>query len=299
MRSFLLLSRFSFRHLIRQGWQTILLIIGILLGVAVVIAIDYANESSKRAIELSSQSITGKATHQIIASGGGISEDVLSTLFRLGAVDEASPIVEGYVNLSNDNQRPLLILGIDPILDFPFRQYYGEDENEIPQLLSIMSEPDSGIISKQLADDIGLTLGDSINFSFEGKSGQIKIVGLISSNEPVVRESLNGIVIVDISSAQTIFNKSGYLDRIELIVNEPDQVDQIQKTLTPGLVLRSTDEQNQQLNKMVGAFQLNLTALSLLALVVGGFLIYNTMTFSVIQRREMIGLYRSLGFFKY
>ncbi len=49
---------------------------------------------------------------------------------------------------------------------------------------------------------------------------------------------------------------------------------------------------------MVSAFQLNLTALSLLALVVGMFLIYNTMTFSVVQRRELIGYYRSFGFYR-
>jgi putative ABC transport system permease protein len=46
---------------------------------------------------------------------------------------------------------------------------------------------------------------------------------------------------------------------------------------------------------MTDAFELNLRALSLLALVVGTFLIYNTVTFSVIQRRPVIGILRSLG----
>src|SRR5262249_43507628 len=46
---------------------------------------------------------------------------------------------------------------------------------------------------------------------------------------------------------------------------------------------------------MTAAFTLNLTALSLLALVVGMFLIYNTMMFSVVQRRTLIGMLRALG----
>ena len=46
---------------------------------------------------------------------------------------------------------------------------------------------------------------------------------------------------------------------------------------------------------MTAAFRVNLTALSLLALVVGMFLIYNTMTFSVVQRRQMFGTLRCLG----
>ena len=46
---------------------------------------------------------------------------------------------------------------------------------------------------------------------------------------------------------------------------------------------------------MTGAFHTNLTALSLLALLVGMFLIYNTMTFMVMQRRPLLGRLRALG----
>ncbi len=95
MKSVGLLLKFSLRHLVRQGWQTILLIIGILLGVAVVIAIDYANESSKKAISLSTQSITGKATHQILASGSGIPEEYFADMVRNGVFNEASPVHRG------------------------------------------------------------------------------------------------------------------------------------------------------------------------------------------------------------
>lgn len=298
MKSVPLLLKFSVRHLIRQGWQTILLIIGILLGVAVVIAIDYANESSKKAISLSSQSITGKATHQILASGSGIPEAFFVEMMRTSVFKEASPIIEGFVNVIEFDQQAILILGIDPLLDFPFRQYYGSGDNQLSQLVAIISEPNSGIIAKDLAEEYNLSLGDEINYVFEGKPGKIKIVGLIASEEPIVKESLKGLIIADISTAQTAFNKIGYLDRIDLIIDDPNQEKVIKNKLLPGLVIRATSEQNTQLNNMVAAFQLNLTALSLLALVVGGFLIYNTMTFSVIQRRELIGLYRSLGFYR-
>ncbi len=46
---------------------------------------------------------------------------------------------------------------------------------------------------------------------------------------------------------------------------------------------------------MTEAFELNLQALSLLALVVGVFLIYNTVSFSVVQRRPVLGILRSIG----
>jgi len=164
MKSVRLLLKFSVRHLVRQGWQTILIIIGILLGVAVVIAIDFANESSKKAIALSSQSITGKATHQIMASGTGIPEKYFSEMMRNGVFDQASPVIEGYVNVTEFNKQAILILGIDPILDFPFRNYYGNEDDQLNQLFTIISEPNSGIIAKDLADEFNLSLGDEINY---------------------------------------------------------------------------------------------------------------------------------------
>jgi putative ABC transport system permease protein len=298
MKSVGLLLRFSFRHLLRQRWQTFLLVVGILLGVTVVIAIDFANESSKKAISLSTQSVTGKATHQILGSGIGIPEAFFTEMVRTRIFSKASPIVEGYVNVNEFNNQPILVLGIDPLLDFPFRSYLGSDEAQLTQLITIISKPDTGIIAKGLSEEFGISIGDEINYIFEGKSAKLQIVGLISSEDPLASESLKGVVIVDIATAQEAFEKTGVVDRIELIVNNQNDEELIKQNLEPGMVFRSTQEQNQQLENMVGAFQLNLTALSLLALVVGVFLIYNTMTFSVVQRRELIGLYRSLGFFR-
>jgi len=269
-----------------------------LLGVGVVIAIDYSNESSKRALTLSTQSVTGKSTHQIVSSGSGIPDNYFSEMKRSGVLKIASPIIEGYVKVSGFDQQTLLILGIDPLQDFPFRSYYGQDETQLSQLFTIISEPDSAIISKELASEYEINLGDLIAYQYEGKTDELKIVGFISSYEPVVRETIKGLIIVDIATAQEALNKMGFIDRVELIITSENEEKLIRNNLEPEMVLRSTSEQNFQLENMVAAFQLNLTALSLLALVVGGFLIYNTMTFSIVQRRELIGLYRSLGFFK-
>ena len=65
--------------------------------------------------------------------------------------------------------------------------------------------------------------------------------------------------------------------------------------LPPGLRLLPARAQARSLQDMTRAFELNLRALSLLALMVGVFLVYNTMTFSVVQRRELIATLRTLG----
>ncbi|NTW45156.1 MAG: FtsX-like permease family protein, partial [Anaerolineaceae bacterium] len=90
----------------------------------------------------------------------------------------------------------------------------------------------------------------------------------------------------------------GFIDKIDIVLSEEYQISEVNRDLPGDLILVSKNDQKDQVENMVKAFQLNLTALSLLALVVGLFLIYNTMTFSVIQRRELIGVYRGFGFYR-
>src|SRR4029077_6893275 len=103
----------------------------------------------------------------------------------------------------------------------------------------------------------------------------------------------------DIATAQEIFGAAGRLSRIDLIA--PDDaaghalLDRIARPLPPGAELVAAGARAGTTAQMIRAFQWNLTALSLLALVVGMFLIYQTMTFSVVQRRPLIGALRAIG----
>jgi putative ABC transport system permease protein len=91
----------------------------------------------------------------------------------------------------------------------------------------------------------------------------------------------------------------GRLSRIDLIV--PDgaegarQLAEISSMLPGDATVIPAGSRASFLDRMTRAFRLNLTALSLLALMVGMFLIYNTMTFSVVRRRRLIGMLRALG----
>jgi putative ABC transport system permease protein len=66
-------------------------------------------------------------------------------------------------------------------------------------------------------------------------------------------------------------------------------------TLPPGLQIQPASEQQSTLEQLTEAFELNLQALSLLGLVVGMFLIYNATMFTVLQRRHILGIFRTLG----
>ena len=70
----------GWRYLLRHPWQSVLMIVGITLGVAVVVSIDLANASATRAFELSADAVAGRATHQITGGPQGLDEAIYAQL---------------------------------------------------------------------------------------------------------------------------------------------------------------------------------------------------------------------------
>src|SRR5690606_18571417 len=88
--------------------------------------------------------------------------------------------------------------------------------------------------------------------------------------------------------------RPGYISRIDLVLDGV-QAEALRAALPHGLRLLDSTDQTAGLEQMTAAFRLNLTALSLLALLVGLFLIYNTLSFTVVRRRSMVGMLRAVG----
>jgi putative ABC transport system permease protein len=110
------------------------------------------------------------------------------------------------------------------------------------------------------------------------------------------------VLFADIATAQEVFGLQGQLSRIDLIVPDGQQgeamINVIKGLLPETATILPSKARSYAMAEMTAAFQTNLTALSLLALLVGIFLIYNTMTFAVIQRRSTLGYLRTLGITK-
>src|SRR3954468_15848151 len=118
-----IILRLAGRYIQRRLFQSVLFVLGVALGVAVVIAIDLANGSASRAFSLSSASITGNATQQIIGGPTGLPTD-LYTKLRLGlGLQEVAPVIEDYVRAVDVGDTPLHLLGVDPFSEPPFRSY--------------------------------------------------------------------------------------------------------------------------------------------------------------------------------
>jgi putative ABC transport system permease protein len=126
----------------------------------------------------------------------------------------------------------------------------------------------------------------------------LQLVGLIDASNDRSQRALENLLVVDVSTAQRMFNMQRQLSRIDLIIPqnaEEARLSEIKSLLPDGATVVRSDSRSETVAQMTRAFEFNLQALSMLALLVGMFLIYNTMTFSVVQRRQLIGRLRALG----
>ena len=293
----------SLRYLLQHPGQIGLSVLGVALGVAVVVSIDLANQSAKRAFSLSIEAVAGRATHSIVGGPSGLSEDVYRRLRLESGLRKLAPVVEGYAyvpmgdseSLGETYGRSFKLLGIDPFAEGPFRPYLSETTNlDIGQLVT---RPSAALISSDTAQVLGVASGGDLEVSIGGIRRGVQIVGLLEPGDELSREALADLLVVDIATAQELMDVNGRLSRIDLILPEPAEpaIERIRAVLPPGVHIERTSARSESVAQLTQAFDLNLTALSLLALFVSTFLIYNTVTFSVLQRRNLIGTLRAVG----
>ncbi|MCK5553373.1 MAG: FtsX-like permease family protein, partial [Deltaproteobacteria bacterium] len=192
----------------------------------------------------------------------------------------------------------LLVLGIDIFSDQRFRAYRLKGGTENKNLLEFLLEPRTIAITKTFAEKFGLDQGSRLNLLMGSREVSFTIKGIMEEEGPA--KALGGnFAILDIAHAQEAFDKVGLLDRIDLLVNPQASLETVaaslRENLPPNIVVRRPQTRNNQVENMISAFRLNLTALSFISLFVGMFLIYNSMSISVIRRRREIGILRSLG----
>lgn len=293
------LYRASFGYLLRHPWQLALALLGICIGVAVIVAVDLANESSRKAFTLSMDAVTGKATHQIIGGPNGVDEKLYARLRVEAGIRSIAPVVEGYVEV---NDTTIRVLGVDLFAERQMRSFTfdvksapAETGLSAEALFSrMLTDPGAVLMSQQTAGTLGLQAGDTFTVSAGGKIFPASLPGLLGNGKS---SALNQIMVVDIAVAQTWLNQFGRLSRIDVRIPAGDSALQakLQNLLPPDTQLLNAAGRTRSLTEMSAAFMTNLTAMSLLALLVGIFLIYNSVSFAVLQRRGLIGVLRALG----
>ncbi|MBM4414024.1 MAG: FtsX-like permease family protein, partial [Chloroflexi bacterium] len=239
--------------------------------------------------------VTGRATDQLVGGPNGIDETFFAQLRVEQGIRTSAPVVEGFATTVTTPTRTLTVLGIDPFSEAPFRPELTPGGGALgSSLVNLLTAPNAVLMSQTTADALGVALGAEFSVNIAGQPQLMTLVGILAPGDPSTQRALTDLLITDISVAQTWFGKVGRIDRIDLILDEAQRAT-VQASLPSGIRLITPEQRAQSTTEMTASFEINLNALSLLALVVGMFLIYNTMTFAVVQRRQLLGTLRCLG----
>lgn len=293
-----LLRRSSLRHLVRHPAQLVLSVLGVALGVAVVLAIDLSIQSARQAFRVSSETVSGRATHQLVGGPAGVPDSVFPLVRMEAGIRMSAPVVDGFVTSDRLPGRALRLLGVDPFSEAPFRPWLAGGGPGV-DVSALLATPGAVVPARGTARDAGLDVGDTVSVRAGTALQSVVVAGFLDARDELSRQGLGDVLVTDVAWAQELLQMRGRLSRIDLAL-PPGRageaaLDRLRSLLPPDVQIREAGTRTETMAGMIRAFDLNLTALSLLALVFGMFLIYNAMTFSVVQRRRLLGTLRALG----
>jgi putative ABC transport system permease protein len=281
--------------MLRHPAQLALALLGLALGVATITAVDIAVASSARAFGLSLDAVNGAATHQISSGPGGVDERLFAQLAASTDLPLA-PIVEGYVTVHDET---LQLVGIDPLAATAFAAQSlpnrGAGNDATTELGKWIDEPGTVAMSFETARQLGIAPGGSFSVDVAGRSAPARLLETLAAG----RSGRDSLLFTDISQAQEWLGLAGRLSRIDLRAPAgaagEAAIARLRASLPPGVRLDEVGVRSRESLDMTAAFTTNLRAMSLLALLVGLFLIYSAVSFAVVQRRRTLGVLRALG----
>jgi putative ABC transport system permease protein len=290
-----LFYRLMMRPLFREPVRLGLMVLAVGLGVAVVLAIELAGNAAAGSFHSSMESLAGDNDLEVVATGG-VPESVVATLATQPYPLRLSPRMEDFA-VDTHTRETLPLIGLDLIAEGSRYASQGEavaanSQHKVTMEESVrdLENPESVWVSASL----GKKSGDHASLLINDRVLDCVVRGVfpdVSGNE--------NAILMDIAGAQRALNRFGRVDRILIKLPENSNLEKWQKTLSgvlpPGVEVRPQGTGTQENRKMLAAFRWNLRLLSHIALVVGAFLIYNTISVSVVRRRTEIGILRGLG----
>ena len=297
LRAFYEITR---RHMWTSPGRTALTVVGIALGVSVAVAIRAANVEVLRSFEDSVIAVAGRATIQVTGGELGLDERLMANVSRHPDVVSATPMLQLTARVIEGplSGRVLPIVAFDLLEARDIKKVRFQYQDGAGASLDKILAPEAIFVGARLAAEWPLRQGTTLRLAAGMQDYRVTVEGVIESdsNRPSMWESVG---IMDIATAQVLFGLIGRIDRID-VVTEPGRpiqtvIDQLQGDLPNSVIVTRTTGRTDQVERMTRAFQLNLTVLSMVSLLVGLFLVYNTVSFAVVRRRREIGILSAMG----
>lgn len=307
----------ALRNMRTRLWRTALTMLGIVLGVAVVLAIQITNDSTLESIRQVFDRAAGRANLLVVAEGSGagstnaFDEEIWEDLEGIDSIEIAAPTIRTQTVLASEAGRTsfdftitgvasgsiIQLYGIDPELD-PEVRVYELASGRLPNL-----EDYEAVLPEELAEEKRLGIGDDLVIVTPLGEAHLEITGLLTK-EGVALINDGNIAIAPLEVIQELFEREGELDEIGLRVapetaENPRQLEALKDYLETDLEgdaeVIYPSARGELVPMMLSTYQQGLAFFSLIAVFVGAFLIYNTFSMTVVERTREIGMLRAIG----
>ncbi|MBI3013689.1 MAG: ABC transporter permease [Candidatus Tectomicrobia bacterium] len=285
-------------HLREHRLRNLLTLFGVVLGVAVTLAVRLANTSVERSFVESFEAAAGRSQLEVSRGDLGLEETLLLKVSAVDGVAEVVPRIEENATVAGSRET-LLFLGLDLLSANPFRDFPLTGTRDSRDFLSLLVDPHSVLLPRPAADTLGLAPGRRFEVVTDRGAVDLVVRGVIEAGKDRKLLLPRHTVLLDLSAAQWLFRKAGKIDRIGIVLRPEASEAAVRSRIAAlgngSFTVDRPQARTRQIEKMIASFQLNLRILSFLALGVGVFLIYNALSFAVVTRREEIGVLRALG----
>ena len=309
-----LILKLTLRSIQRRPFRTFLSMLGIMIGVAGILALGITNQASMDSISQLFEESSGKTDLMITSASGenSITEGSIRKLANFPNVDLVLPVVqvrtaladqtsaEGGLSLSffGMDSGGLLLHGIDPLFDPLARDYEITSGRFLQTNESGLYET---VLVEDYAEDEDLKVGDRMNIVGINGIETLKIVGLIAK-EGAGNNNNGTYGVVTVETAQRMFDRTDEYDQVDLMLTpglDQDGLEEVrldvQNRLGSEFSVTYPAGQGQRMTQMLSNYQIGLNMLSSIALFVGAFLIYNTFAMTVVERTREFGMLRTIG----
>jgi putative ABC transport system permease protein len=325
MTGFLALVRFvSVRHVRSAPVRSLLTLLGVALGVAMVVGMRASNQSVLHAFDEMTDRTAGKAELEVTGDESGVDQGLLDEVsartdivaHAAARIEQTSVLGAGPSLAKNASDAPLerhaeesafdsgelervLVFGVDFLGDqtfFPFATERGADVVKDP--LAFLNDPEAILVSETFAETYHVKEGDKVRLRTARGMTEFHIESVLKETGKT-RAFGGQLVVLFIDAAQLAFDRRGRVDRIDLALQKGVTVDaakaELQKLVGARGRVDRPSKRAEELAKMARSFQFALEMQGMIAMFVGIFLIYNAVSVSVAQRRREIGILRSVG----
>ena len=295
-----LLRHVSVRDYRAAPMRLILMIGGIAVGVALIAALDIINTSVLANFRASLERAAGKAALQVVLGTGevGFDESAIATAAEDPDVAHAFGLVRGWLAATDDSGDTVQLFGVDLTTDaIDSYDVHAVGRDAIDQV-EFLNDPSSVLLTKEYAARRGIQVDDRVRFASPQGIKELRVRGLLEA-EGLATVFGGNLAVMDLMAAQRLLGKDRRVDQVDVLLRPGASVaavrDRLAAALPSSLSVLRPALRGERFERVIGAFQAMLDGLSLLCLLAGVFIVYNTSATAIVQRARDLAIMLAVG----